>query len=148
MKKLSFCFVVLLSLVLLNSCNEKTREESDIKSQFKKYIQKKMNDPNSYEFVEIQIQENKQKQKKDSLNQLILVKHVMDDKEYKRVWDSLKKAGDINIFDYDKSGFIKYRGKNSYGAKVINTSFFYIRNNSIDKSSYIYEIDGDPVYIE
>ena len=148
MKKVCFFLVVLLSLVSLNSCDEKSREESDIKSQFKKYIQKHMNDANSYEFVEIQIQENKEKQKKDSLNQLILVKHVMDDKEYKRVWDSLKKAGDINISDYDKSGFIKYRGKNIYGAKVIKTSFFYIRNRLFDKSSYIYEIDGDPVYIE
>lgn len=146
MKKLLFCLVVLLSLVSLNSCDEKSRIERDVKNQLKKHLQRSMNDADSYELVEFNMFRNDGKKKQDSLDILILAKHN-DDGKFKKVWDSLRKARDITIGEYDRSGLIRYRGKNSFGATVINQSSFYVKISSIDNRSEVYEIGSEPVSI-
>lgn len=146
MKKLCFCLVVLLSIVSLNSCDEKSRIERDVKNQLKKHLQRSMNDADSYELVEFNMFRNEEKKKQDSLDLLILVKHVSDDKEWEKVNDSLRKARDITIGEYDRHGLIRYRGKNSFGATVINQSTFNVKISS-DNRSEVYEIGGEQGYI-
>ena len=143
--------IILVSLILLSSCDKTKSEESSLKRQFKKHMQMVMNDSGSYEFVEIKmllnVIENERKKKQDSLDRIALEYWCIGSKQYEIVKkgqqerkDKLIESGYLT--EYDKAGIIKYRGANSFGAKILKESYFYVN----DKNE-IYEIDDRKVSI-
>ena len=141
--------LMLIPLFLLSSCNKELQQESSLKKQFKNYIKKNMHDPSSYEFVEIKILLNepkrKRKRKQDSLDLKALEHWTIGSEQYETVKKYQQEIRDSHIesgylSEYDKAGIIKYRGINSFGAKVLNKSYIYINSDN-----EIYKIDGRKV---
>ena len=137
--------LILIPLFFLSSCDKEIQLENSLKKQFKNYIQKVMNDPSSYEFVEIKIVINERKRKQDSLDLIALGYWTIGSEQYETVKKGRQEIRDSYIESgylsgYDKAGIIKYRGKNSFGAIILNKSYIYINSDN-----QIYEIDGKKV---
>ena len=139
-------------------CEREMTHEEKIKKEFEVYVKETFHDPESYEFVEIGLNLNKKKKEFDSIHRPILIK-LANKKGKSFSYEAYQKTSDSiaavrkskGIPDYTHSGYIKYRAKNSFGAKGLHTSYIETNYHSIKRVNnndiFSYNgVDGKKIY--
>lgn len=119
-------------------CEREMTHEEKIKKEFEVYVKETFHDPESFEFVEIGLNLNKEKKEFDSIHKPLINKYFIGNKfnyeAYEKTSDSIAAVRrSKGIPDYTHSGYIKYRAKNSFGAKRLHTSYIETNYHSIKR---------------